>query len=119
MKSFLIALSLVAGLAHAAEEHKAVEVIIIGGIAGFDKAGYQAVRSTLSQLLAAGKISQFVTHAIGLEGGASFCVEASPRINYFAEDILAALKPIQIVAPTIYSTESVASCVNQPRESAN
>lgn len=115
MKSLLLTLVLVAGLGSqisAAQENfivqKGVEMKVFGGIAGFDKDGYQALRSMLGFLVAKGMVSQFKTNSMGSEGGGSFCIEAAGKFT--SGDILKALSPIHIDQKTIFELTEIKDC---------
>ncbi|MCM0606999.1 MAG: hypothetical protein KA715_12990 [Xanthomonadaceae bacterium] len=113
MKSVLLTFVMVAGLSSSvfAAENKAIKINVFGGIAGFDKEGYQAIRSNLGFLLAKGSISQFKTLSMGSEGGGSFCVEAAGKND--ALTLSAALKPIQLEAKTVFELSEVENCSAQ------
>lgn len=95
----------------AIQELRAVEVSFFGGITGFDRAGYKTLQSSIANLIVEGKIANYITTAIGKEGGSSFCVELINNPDFSISVITDVLDVIRPSAITIYKYELVKKCI--------
>ncbi|MBX9766670.1 MAG: hypothetical protein K2X47_05310 [Bdellovibrionales bacterium] len=119
-KSLLAILSIVAACAVSSaipaaaqvsiQELRAVEVNYYGGITGFDEAGYKTLKSAIGAMVSNGTISQFITKAVGLEGGSTFCVELNGNPNLKVNAITDVLETIHPSAVTIYNHNLLLDC---------
>ena len=89
---------------------RAVEVSFFGGLTGFDKGGYRAVRSSMAALLAEGVVDQFKTTYWGKEGGSSFCVELTHDLTVGIEQVTQVLEAVHPSQNSVYSYVVVEKC---------
>ena len=88
----------------------AVEVDFFGGLTGYDKSAYRAVKSLVASLISDGVIDQLKTTFWGREGGSSFCVELSRDAKMTPAEVVQLLGAVHPRDDSVYKVVIVEKC---------